>query len=128
MTEPCEPPYGHEPSAVAHRQVIRIGVILIALVVLATRLVHLALRYAAPHHAQVVARIATVPPEPRLEVHPSVDLARFDAQKNALLNSWNWIDPTQTVARIPIERAIALYAQQQADNAKSSNAPRRSGP
>jgi hypothetical protein len=128
VTEPQEPPYGHEPPAIAERRVIRVGVILALLLVSAALAIHVALRRVAPQHAQVVARPATVPPAPRLDVHPSADLAVLEARKNALLSTWNWADPGHNFARIPIERAIAIYAQQQADAAKTAPTPQGAAP
>lgn len=126
MTEPGEPPYGHESPSIADRQVIRIGVVLAVLIVGAVFAIHATLLRVAPHHAQVVARPATVPPQPRLEVHPRTDRADFNAQKATKLARWSWTDPAHAFARIPIERAMAIYAQQQADHPRP--APQRPAP
>jgi hypothetical protein len=115
MNEPHEHPFGHESSAVAVRRVLIIGAILAAVVVLTAIAIHVALpRWVMPHHQQVVARRAAIPPPPRLQARPAADIAALRAQKNALLSSWQWTDPAHAFARIPIERAMALYAQQQA--------------
>jgi hypothetical protein len=50
---------------------------------------------------------------PRLQAHPTEDLATLRAQQAALLTHYAWLDPAHTVARVPIERAMAMYAQQQ---------------
>ena len=128
MTEAQEPPYGHESSAIADRRVIVIGVILAVLLLGAALVLHAVLQRTAPHHARVVARPGAVPPAPRLEVDPRKDLAAFETQKKVLLASWDWTDSTQTFARIPIERAIEIYARQQADSAKAPSKPPRRKP
>jgi hypothetical protein len=49
-----------------------------------------------------------VPPAPHLQVNPFADLARVNARENRMLNTYGWIDPGHTLARIPIRRAEAL--------------------
>jgi len=115
MTEPDEPPYGHEPPSIADRLIIRIGVVLTVLIVAVALAIHAVLLRVAPHHARVVARPAAIPPAPRLEVHPHTDLAAFNAAKVSQLEGWSWTDASHAFARIPIERAMVIYARQQAD-------------
>jgi len=117
VTDADEPPYGHEPSGVAERRVVRIAAILIVLLVGAGFALHFTLRSIAPQHALIVARPGTVPPPPRLEVRPATDRAAFDVQKHALLSGWHWLDADRAFARIPIDRAMAIYAQQHANEA-----------
>ncbi|HEY3131235.1 MAG TPA: hypothetical protein VGL91_17390 [Acidobacteriota bacterium] len=58
-----------------------------------------------------------VPPEPRLqgaprhENSPSMDIERFRAQEDQLLNSYGWVDSKAGVVRIPIEDAKKLLLQ-----------------
>ena len=54
-----------------------------------------------------------IPPVPRLQVHPHSDLVALLQQEKALLSSYAWTDSTHGAARIPIERAIAIYVQEQ---------------
>lgn len=49
-----------------------------------------------------------VPPAPHLQINPFDDLARVKARENRMLNTYGWIDPGHTLARIPISRAEAL--------------------
>jgi hypothetical protein len=46
-------------------------------------------------------------------VHPHSDLVALLQQQEALLSSYAWTDSTHGTARIPIERAIAIYVQEQ---------------
>jgi len=52
------------------------------------------------------------PPLPRLEETPVLDLARERAAEEQKLNSYGWVDKSQGVAHIPIDRAIDLLGQQ----------------
>lgn len=47
-------------------------------------------------------------PEPRLEVDPVAHLLRHLASQNHLLHSYGWVDQAHGIARIPIQRAMAL--------------------
>ena len=57
-------------------------------------------------------------PEPRLEVTPGKNLAELRAEEEAELSSYGWIDRTNQIVRIPIERAMELMAQRAAKEAK----------
>jgi hypothetical protein len=51
------------------------------------------------------------PPEPRLQIAPREDAARFRAEEDALLNGYTWIDRSAGTVRIPIEEAKKLTLQ-----------------
>jgi hypothetical protein len=48
---------------------------------------------------------------PRLLVNQKLDMEVFRASEDTLLNNYGWVDRTQGVVHIPIDRAIALLAQ-----------------
>lgn len=47
-------------------------------------------------------------PEPREQPHPGTDFVVLRAHEEAELNSYGWIDKTNGIVRIPIDRAIEL--------------------
>lgn len=49
-------------------------------------------------------------PEPRLQISPRADMARYRAAEQDILTSYGWIEP-QSIARIPIEEAMARLAK-----------------
>lgn len=55
-------------------------------------------------------------PRPRpavaLQADPNGDMARFRAQEEAALATYAWVDREAGVARIPVDRAIELVAEQ----------------
>ena len=51
------------------------------------------------------------PPEPRLQIAPREDAARFRAEEDALLNGYTWIDRAAGTVRIPVEEAMKLTVQ-----------------
>ncbi len=52
-----------------------------------------------------------LPPEPRLQSAPILDLEEMRAAEDKIQNSYGWIDQQKGITRIPIDRAIDLLAQ-----------------
>ena len=52
-----------------------------------------------------------MPPPPRLEVSPPIDLLRFRADEERLLGQYAWLDRQQGIVRIPIDRAMELVLE-----------------
>ena len=52
-----------------------------------------------------------LPPEPRLQAQPKVELKDLRADEEAILNSYGWVNPDKGIVRIPIDQAIDLVAQ-----------------
>ena len=50
-------------------------------------------------------------PQPRLESDETTEINDFRMQEEQTLNSYGWVDQPAGVARIPIDRAMALLAQ-----------------
>jgi hypothetical protein len=68
---------------------------------------------APPRIAARVAGAGKPPPiegAVTLQPNPGQDIRAFDAEKRQLIGSYGWVDRSQGVARIPIERAMALIA------------------
>ncbi|WIG55383.1 MAG: hypothetical protein OJF61_001169 [Rhodanobacteraceae bacterium] len=116
-----EKPFGHEPDAIDYRTILISAGILAAAVIGVVLGLHAVLTGAVmPNYAEVAARPGQVPPEPRLQPHPQADLAKFRAQKEALLSGYAWTDAQHDYARIPIERAMQIYVQK---HARAKTAP-----
>jgi hypothetical protein len=52
-----------------------------------------------------------LPPNPRLQVEPGRDWAKFRAEQEQALNTYGWVDRNPGVVQIPIERAMDLIAE-----------------
>jgi hypothetical protein len=50
---------------------------------------------------------------PRLESVPASNLSRLRAEKQALLEQYQWVDREHGIVRIPIEQAMARLVQRQ---------------
>jgi hypothetical protein len=58
-----------------------------------------------------VAETTSAFPAPRLQVQPAADLERLRAREQAWLNSYGWVDRSNDIAHIPIDRAMQLILE-----------------
>jgi hypothetical protein len=65
-------------------------------------------------------------PSPHLQVSPPADMAAFRAQEEQGMTNYAWIDRSNGVVRIPIERAMELLLERGLP-VRASNAPARTG-
>ena len=61
--------------------------------------------------ASPFADARTLPPQPRLQVEPRLDLDQLRVLEEAKLHSYGWVDRNAGVVRIPIERAMDLVVE-----------------
>jgi len=52
-----------------------------------------------------------LPPQPRLQVHPKLDLEKYLDAENRILTTYGWVDKQNGVVRIPIDRAMDLLLE-----------------
>ena len=64
-----------------------------------------------PPPVPVAQALPTAPPEPRLQIAPSVDLKSMRAAEDARLHNYGWVDRNAGVVHIPIERAMELMGE-----------------
>jgi hypothetical protein len=64
-----------------------------------------------PVPASLVRERPTLPPEPRLQAEPKIELKEMRADEDAILNNYGWVDPNKGIVRIPIDQAIDIVAQ-----------------
>ena len=112
-------PDSHESYAVAAR-VLHWAAAILALSLLA--IVLLVYVWARPVLTAGEQSARPIPPQPRLQPDPAVDIAAERALQRSRLDGYMWMDPEHTVARIPITRAMALVASGQGAPAPASSA------
>ena len=78
---------------------------------------------APPTTPEERARIET--PEPHLQVRPFQELYAEHGRERGLIDSYAWIDPGHTRARIPIDRAMQLVVGRSLDGASPSGGGQR---
>lgn len=106
---------GHEPDETNVRLIVGFGFgLLVGLVVLLWLLggfFGLMERRAEPRGEQPFADYQPVPPEPRLQADPAVDLQLLHEREYERLHRYAWADEQEGIVRIPIERAMELIAE-----------------
>jgi len=61
-----------------------------------------------PPPLMIEARVQHLPPNPRLQPDPFVELDLLRATQDAQLNSYGWVDESNGLAHIPIDKAMDL--------------------
>lgn len=64
-----------------------------------------------------------LPPPPRIQATPRIDILRYRETEDRLLYSSGWIDQKNGIARIPIDRAMELLLSQGLPTRAQSPAP-----
>ena len=85
--------------------------ILLVLVLMAVVFRHFSRTQSLGPPASPFADIRTLPPQPRLQVRPGMDLEHLREREETILNSYGWVDPKAGLVRIPIARAMSLLLQ-----------------
>lgn len=136
MTPEAQPPHRSYESADPHLGRILAVAALVILFVLGGLLVSAILQQAWARHLPIdtARKFIIAPdespltrfPQPTLQIDPRLDLLAVRRREEAELNTYGWIDRTNGIVRIPIERAMTLYQQGAASetNAASRKAPR----
>jgi hypothetical protein len=106
---------GYEPSDVAVRGVLWVGVTFVVTVSLSAALIGGLLGLFAAGRAPAIVspleRVELVPPAPRLETRPLEALEQVRHRESELLHGYGWVDREAGIARIPIDRAMAILAE-----------------
>ncbi|MBX2992621.1 MAG: hypothetical protein KF749_15820 [Bacteroidetes bacterium] len=111
---------GHETSDVDVKSVAISGILLSAGLVIAGILFSWWMYTVFQSHTAVPDAPATtfavpdpakLPSEPRLQADPKEMLAPFILSQDSILASYGWVNKDSGIARIPIERAMALAVE-----------------
>lgn len=121
MAEPTPQPSqshpGHETRDVKPRTILALVIGLAALTLVAVVAIGGVFKYLNARQAQSAQPVPPLvqerrlPPQPRLQVEPGIDLERLRTAEDERLNSYGWVNRQAGVVRIPIERAMALIAE-----------------
>ena len=125
MHEPSTPGSGFEPRDVALRPILAAGMALLVGLVGSLALMRGLLSTLNRAEATASAKASPLsgygpqtPPAPRLQTDPAGDLRTLREQERAQLSGYAWVDRTQAIVRIPIERAMELLAQRRGKEAR----------
>ncbi len=66
----------------------------------------------APEPGSSAAVSQELPPQPRLQAHPALDLLLYKRAEDAQLNSYGWVNRQEGIVRIPVGLALDIIAKQ----------------
>src|SRR5690348_9408955 len=109
---------GHETEDASVRGVVYTGIGLAASAAVVFAAVYGIFQYLANHPlttapSNPMAEIGQqqVPPGPRVEEHPAVEVKELRSQEDRILSTYGWTDRKAGVVRIPLDRAMELQLQ-----------------
>jgi hypothetical protein len=108
---------GHEENTVQLGPVLVFAMILIVVSALSFGGVWFMLDFLKLNQARRDAQLSPladpnpIPPAPRLQVSPSLDLKQTRQTEDVVLNSYRWIDKDAGVVGIPVEQAMKILAE-----------------
>ncbi|HLX42266.1 MAG TPA: hypothetical protein VKR43_02480 [Bryobacteraceae bacterium] len=111
-------PVGHETGDVNVRDIVITLACLAVGAGLVCVLVYGIFRYLADHplntappNPMAETERQQMPPVPRIEEHPAIELKDLRTQEDKILSTYGWTDKRSGIVRIPIERAMDLQLQ-----------------
>ena len=115
---PHIPVVGHETKDASVRAIVitlgflAVGVALVCLLVYGI-FRHLADHplTAAPPNPMAETDRQQMPPVPRIEEHPAIELKDLHSLEDKILSTYGWTDKNTGVVRIPLDRAMELQLQ-----------------
>lgn len=108
---------GHETHDAHVRPIVKYAAILALTIVLgggivfATFEILAANRRHVPEPSPMATEESHVPPQPRLQEHPVVDLDELHSEEDRILSTYGWADKKAGKVRIPISRAMELQLE-----------------
>jgi hypothetical protein len=107
---------GHEKRDIDVRKVAIYGVgVLLALCLTGLAVTLLVFKEAARENEGAmpspVYETRQTPPEPRLQAYPALDLKKLREYEESRLHSYGWVDRSNGVVRMPIDRAMEIVLE-----------------
>ncbi|MDZ4860161.1 MAG: hypothetical protein SGI88_14385 [Candidatus Hydrogenedentes bacterium] len=70
-----------------------------------------------------VAEERNLPPLPRLQEHPVLDLQAFREQEKARIDEYKWVDKVAGIVQIPVDQALEIVAEQGLPHGREAHIP-----
>ncbi len=108
---------GHEEHDAGVRPIVLTGIGLALAVVIVGFIVYGTFRYLTVQSASGVQSNpmavldSQIPPAPRIEEHPAIEVQQLRAQEEQTLSTYGWVDKNKGVVRIPLQRAMELQME-----------------
>ncbi len=116
-THTSSPTGGYEKSDADARSLTKFGVGLAVIGAVVLALMFAMLKFlgqqqrASQPAKHPLSEASQMPPEPRLQIAPEIDLEKFRANEDHQMNSYGWVMKDAGVVHIPIDSAMAIVAK-----------------
>jgi hypothetical protein len=113
---PKHGPEGYEHSDASVHSVFRYGLTLAILIAVVMVAMVWTYEFFAKHEslgppASPFENVRVLPPAPRLQPQPAVDLKSYCAAEQTELSTYGWVDQQMGVVRVPVDRAMDIVLQ-----------------
>lgn len=108
---------GHETRDADVRPIVFTGLGLALVVAMVALLSYGVLTYLGAHRPAATrdnpmsVEDPQIPPNPRIEEHPAIEIQQLHAEEDRILSSYGWVDKKAGVVRVPIDRAMELQLE-----------------
>ncbi|MBL8659287.1 MAG: hypothetical protein JNM75_05980 [Rhodospirillales bacterium] len=107
--------HGYEPSDARVDRIVWVAPGLVLLIVVFGAgiwgMIQILQSLKPPERATAIETSSAPIPGPKLQVNPQADLAALREHESQILTNYGWVDRGRGIARIPIDRAMALLAE-----------------
>jgi hypothetical protein len=114
---PPQDNHGHEQTDANATSLTKFGIGLAIMILVSMGAMFGLLKYfghRAAEEAPPVSPLAVhgqLPPEPRLQANPTLDMETYGHWEDSVLTTYGWVDRGQGLVRIPVDSAIVLVAR-----------------
>jgi hypothetical protein len=118
---------GHETSDANLKPILLTGVGLVVTVAVVAVLIYGIFQYLGSYpvstarHNPMSTAETQIPPQPRIEEHPAIEIQELHVQEDQTLSTYGWADRKTGKVRIPIDRAMELQLQRGFPTRKAAN-------
>jgi hypothetical protein len=108
---------GHEERDAGVRPIVLTGIGLALVLVVVGVIVYVTFHYLTVRSASglpsnpMAVFDSQIPPAPRIEEHPAIDIQQLHAREEQTLSTYGWVDKSKGVVRIPLQRAMELQME-----------------
>jgi hypothetical protein len=108
---------GHEGRDAGVLPIVLTGLGLALTVVIVGVIVYGTFHYLATHSvtsfqaSPMTVFDSQIPPVPRIEEHPAIEIQQLHAQEDQTLSTYGWVDKGKGMVRIPLARAMELQME-----------------
>src|ERR1700690_4245094 len=113
---PKHGPEGYEHADANVRSLYRYGLVLAILIVAGMFAMNSTYRFFAKIESRgppawPFENVRVLPPAPRIQPHPGLDLKSYCAAEQQQLSTYGWVDQHNGLVRIPVDRAMEMVLQ-----------------